>query len=175
VLSQTGTWELIEISWAQDQIDVLLAHSRKETDTKTSEEATGDEQRLAGRRSLQDDTEVEDKTNGSHQTHAATKNIGNRSGAKGTEEGTGRQDRDDEGVFTRGDASVGLGRECLLPEVHGKDARNGSCVISEQDTTEGDEETDDNGRPCRTGGTRRRPERDFDHVGRVDWVEQSTT
>jgi hypothetical protein len=51
----------------------LLTERRNKADTKTSEEAPRDKQGLRSGGSLQNDTEVEDKASGSHETNSATK------------------------------------------------------------------------------------------------------
>jgi hypothetical protein len=95
-----------------------LTHSGDETDTKSSKEATCDEQGLACGDGLQNNTEVEDESNCRHETNPATENIGTWSREECTEECTCRQNGHNKGVLARRELSVRLCCESLLPVFH---------------------------------------------------------
>lgn len=123
-------------------------HGRNETDTETSEETTGNEHGLSSSGSLENDTKVEDNRAGEHKTVATTEFIGDRRSSQGTEEGTGRENRDDERLLGGSDLRGVGGSKLLLEVVHGQNTRDGTGVISVEDTTEGHEQADENGRPA---------------------------
>lgn len=124
-----------------------LTHGRDETNTETGEETAGNEHGLSSGGSLEDDTQVEDNHGGEHETIATTEEIGNGSSSEGTEEGTGGEDGDNQGLLRGSDGRGRDGREFGLEVVHGQDTRDGTGVITIEDTTEGHKQADENGGP----------------------------
>lgn len=110
------------------------------TDTETSEEAASNEKRDFNGDSLENDTEAEDDV-ASNQAEAATKEVGRWGSSKCTEEGTSREDGDNQGGLGGVDIQLALVvpvacAEVVLPVLHTKDATDGTSIISEEDTTE---------------------------------------
>ena len=71
---------------------------RNHSDTPTSEDTAHDEERKSGSSGLHGDTGHEDE-DGEDDGPSPTEKICGRSGKESTEEGTGRQDGDDEGLL----------------------------------------------------------------------------
>lgn len=84
-----------------------------EADTESCDQTTGDEQAQGGRRSLQDDTNDEDNT-AADDGGPTAEPVSQVTGDEGTEEGTGREDRDDERRFPGGENDLVRGRVWVL-------------------------------------------------------------
>jgi hypothetical protein len=96
--------------------------------------------------SLEDDADSKDACVKDHGP-ATAQNIGQWSTEQSAEEGACRQDRHNLGCLAGGHIGkviLGIdvaGREKLSPVVHCQNAANGPSIISEKDTTKGDEGT----------------------------------
>ena len=109
--------------------------SRDHTDSVTSEETTSNKQGDISSNGLEDNTKTEDNVAG-NETKAATEEIGSRGGSQGTEEGTGREDRDNERGLVGGDIRMAVlgvdvsSAENLTPVLHSQNTTNGTSIIS---------------------------------------------
>jgi hypothetical protein len=124
---------------------------RDQTNSVSSEETASNEQGLRCRSRLEDDTKVEDETSRDHETDATTEEVTDGGSSESTEESTGGENGDDERVLGGCDLAVGGCGEGALPVVHGEDTGDCASVVSVEDTTKGDEETNDDGRPVNGG------------------------
>ena len=118
-----------------------------EADTETSDQATGDQETNDGRSSLEDDTNDEDGA-ARDDGRSTTEPVRQITGDERTEEGSGRQDRGDEGLLGRGQGEgcrivldvLGVGVEAgvELDEVgHAHDTADISRVVAEENTAKG--------------------------------------
>ena len=93
------------------------------TNTVTSEETSSNEHGDSGSSSLKDDTDTEDDV-ADNKTETATKEISSGCGSQSTEEGTSREDRDDQRGLFGGDIGETVGTvfeasaEKLSPVLH---------------------------------------------------------
>lgn len=128
------------------------------TDTETSNDTTTDEDTKISGGHLHDDTNAEDEESNLH-TPSSTEDIRDGSTGESTDEGTSGENRDNERgvagaqVVTRLLGTIGVGgdvdgvelTEGLLEVLHDKETRDGTSVVTEEDTTEsrsgGDEDS----------------------------------
>lgn len=122
---------------------------RDETNTQTGNNSTGQEERDRVGGGLQSSTQVEDDKRRDDQTPTSTQGIVDGRSKQSTDKGTGGQDGDDQRGFT-GAESLLVGREVGLDVRHGHDTGNGTSVVTEKDTTEGGEDTDEDTHGCGT-------------------------
>lgn len=142
VAGDDGTTDLLR----SDLRHVENVDGRDETDTDTSDQTTNDKERNGGRSDLENDTNGED-TAASNDGKTTTEPVGKSTGDKSTEEGTGREDRDDEGGVRGGDViagRIGLGDLNWVTKVpldisSTEDTVDVSRVETEEDTSKGSE------------------------------------
>lgn len=154
-----------------------LTQGRDETNAKTSEETTSEEHGNGGSGSLENDTKVE-YPGRDHECWTTTKVISHERASEGAEKCAGGKNRDNGGLLRGGDVPVSFrvnvsGAEEALPvsckmmlvsssngmihssrghgHTHSQDTRDGTSVISEEDTTESNKEAHGDGRPCLAG------------------------
>lgn len=118
--------------------------ARDDSDTETSDNSTGDKGSPV-RNELNSDTDEEDAAS-ADETELSTERVTDGVGQEGTEEGSGRENRDDEGLVTGGEVILGrrvkvgigtVGSKDLEPSGHSNDSRDGSSVEAEQNSTKG--------------------------------------
>jgi hypothetical protein len=117
-----------------------------ETDTKTGKDTTDDKKGHLSCSSLHGNTDTEDES-GEDDTPLATEYVCNRSACEGTKESTCGQDGDNKRLLGGRDgiASRIIGRDGdgmakgAEPVFHGLDTRDGTGIITEEDTTKGGE------------------------------------
>jgi len=105
------------------------------TNTVASEETSGNEHGDGSGDGLENDTDAEDDV-ADNKSEAATEEISSGCCGESTEEGTGREDRDDQGGLLGGDIEHVVllvdvaSAEKLSPVVHSKNATNGTSIIT---------------------------------------------
>ena len=111
-----------------------LTQCRNQTDTITGKESSCDKQRLLGRGSLQDNTQIEDYASSYHQAQSATEEVAKRRSGKRAKKGPSGENGYDERILGGGEFGfafgVHFGRESMKPVRHGQDTGDGARVIS---------------------------------------------
>lgn len=113
-----------------------LVHTqgRNQTNTEAGKEAAGEEHGQGDGGGLENDTEDKYKRR-SDESEAAADLVSHQGRSQSTEEGTGRENRDDSRRLRGRDNGLAgavdvAGREELLPVVHGEDTTDGAGVVA---------------------------------------------
>ena len=118
---------------------------RDETNTKTSKETSSDEHGLRRGSDLESDTEVKWESGADDDTPFATNLVGEITTSESTEESTDGENGDDQRDL------VGIWiSKLILPIWHLLDTRDGTSVVSIQDTSKCSKGANHDGRPRRT-------------------------
>lgn len=123
---------------------------RDQTNTQTGDNSADQKERNGGSGGLQSSTQVENNERRDNQTPTSAQSIVNGRSNQSTEESTGGQNRDDQRRFVGGESDLVLWEVRLDPR-HGHDTRDGTSVVTEKDTTEGGENTDEDTHSSGTG------------------------
>jgi hypothetical protein len=120
-----------------------------EADTKTGDQTTSDNDTETVTWTgdhLDDDTDDVDEA-ASNDSPLATDHVGQVTGNEGAKEGTAGQDGDDQGLLGRGQGSVAGAHDDVDELLEAIDTVDVPRVITEEDTAEGGEGTDEVGLP----------------------------
>jgi len=131
------------LAWA-DLRHVKNDNGRLETDTETSDKTTSDNETETVGSDLKNNTDDVDQATDTDSV-LATKDFGDITGDEGTEESTGREDRDDQRVVGAGKHGLASTLNSLDEDRRGSNTVDVTRVITEEDTSEGGKGADEVG------------------------------